>query len=242
MTTMVALILLTLGLLSNPFNHINYLNLVNLGDGLLATTEKLTYIFCVLSGLSIVVYNLIHPRLHKPLLASAAMMGLLGISAYAFSSSQSQQFSTSEAAILVSNGIASALMLGSVLGAMITGHWYLVQNKLSMSPLKNSSIIYILSVLLRIGLVSFSLFYYWNAGLANIDFSFLKSINFHSLIFYGRFAIGLVIPLILGIMVWNTAKIRSTQSATGILYATTILVLIGETFAKFLYFSTGIPF
>jgi hypothetical protein len=35
-------------------------------------------------------------------------------------------------------------------------------------------------------------------------------------------------------MVYATARIRSTQSATGILYLTVIFVLIGEFLARFL--------
>jgi hypothetical protein len=66
-------------------------------------------------------------------------------------------------------------------------------------------------------------------------------VSFDSIFFMARVTIGLVIPLIFGFMIWGTVKIRSTQSATGILYATIIMVLIGEAFAQFLSNLIGIP-
>ena len=43
-----------------------------------------------------------------------------------------------------------------------------------------------------------------------------------------RWGIGLVGPFVLAIMAWQTARIRSTQSATGILYVVVILTFLGE--------------
>jgi len=36
-------------------------------------------------------------------------------------------------------------------------------------------------------------------------------------------------------------RIRSTQSATGLLYVTVVLVLIGEMISRFLWITVGIP-
>jgi len=47
-------------------------------------------------------------------------------------------------------------------------------------------------------------------------------------------------PLALVYFIWDTVKIRSTQSATGILYIAVFLVLIGETFSRFLFLFTSI--
>ena len=44
-----------------------------------------------------------------------------------------------------------------------------------------------------------------------------------------RWIIGFVGPLVLGWMAWETARIRSTQSATGILYVVVILCFSGRT-------------
>ena len=43
-----------------------------------------------------------------------------------------------------------------------------------------------------------------------------------------RWLVGFVGPAVLGWMAWQTARIRSTQSATGILYVVIILCFLGE--------------
>jgi hypothetical protein len=50
----------------------------------------------------------------------------------------------------------------------------------------------------------------------------------------GRILIGLVGPAIIAWMVWQTARIRSTQSATGILYAGVVLAFLGELLGQLL--------
>ena len=47
-------------------------------------------------------------------------------------------------------------------------------------------------------------------------------------------------PLALGWMAWETAKIRSTQSATGILYVVVILCFLGELTSQLLLGKTGV--
>ena len=47
-------------------------------------------------------------------------------------------------------------------------------------------------------------------------------------------------PLILCILVWGTVKIRSTQSATGILYVIVLSILTGETLSQYLMLYHGL--
>jgi hypothetical protein len=61
------------------------------------------------------------------------------------------------------------------------------------------------------------------------------------ILFWARVGFGLAVPLVFGWMIWGSIKVRNTQSATGILYATIVLVLVGEAFSKYLYLFTGIP-
>jgi len=42
-------------------------------------------------------------------------------------------------------------------------------------------------------------------------------------------------------MTWETAKIRSTQSATGILYVDFFTVIVGEVLAKYVLVATTVP-
>jgi hypothetical protein len=51
---------------------------------------------------------------------------------------------------------------------------------------------------------------------------------------------GLAAPAVLSYLTWETAKIRSTQSATGILYVDFFTVVVGEMLASYVLLSTGL--
>ncbi len=125
---------------------------------------------------------------------------------------------------------------------MITGHWYLVNHKLTLKPLLMSSGIFLSSVIARTLVFGLGIIVIFLIGKSELASKLLSVLNLDSYIFYIRLIFGLVAPLIFAVMIRSSAKINSTQSATGILYATIILIVIGETFAKFLQFSTGAAF
>jgi hypothetical protein len=139
--------------------------------------------------------------------------------------------------------LGSALMLGSVLGAMITGHWYLVNHKLSIQPLRLAALLFLGATLVRvlfvIGLMSYSAFS--NEAALVESARALLGFSGRGILFWARCIIGLAGPLIFAFLIYETVKLKSTQSATGMLYATVVLVFIGEAFSKFLWFFTGIP-
>jgi hypothetical protein len=54
-----------------------------------------------------------------------------------------------------------------------------------------------------------------------------------------RWGLGFVGPLVLGWMAWQTARIRSTQSATGILYVVVVFCYLGELTSQLLHQQTG---
>jgi len=240
-TTLVACALIVFALLAEPFGDLAFFPLFNLNETNQVFSQKLTYFFFLAAALVLIIYNIIHPRLHKPLLALSFIFGILGISSYSIAIYQPLLIDSQMMALFVANGIGGTLILGSVLGAMMTGHWYLVQHKLSLSPLKNSSLIYLASVLLRIVLIGLSILTFFKMKEGRELVNAILSLNGSGYIFIGRVVFGLIVPLVFGVMVWKSTKIRSTQSATGILYATIILVLMGETFGKVLFFLIGIP-
>lgn len=134
---------------------------------------------------------------------------------------------------------SSAFMLGSVMTAMITGHWYLVNHRLTIQPLKIATLLFLAATVLRVFFVLALMA--GNALSENAAAMNLLGLSGAGMIFWARVAIGLAGPLIFGIMIYETVKLRSTQSATGILYAAVVMVFIGEAFSKFLWFFTGIP-
>ncbi|MFT5289333.1 MAG: hypothetical protein ACI82F_001394 [Planctomycetota bacterium] len=56
-----------------------------------------------------------------------------------------------------------------------------------------------------------------------------------------RITVGLVLPLIFAAMTAGSLKFKNTRSATGILYASTVLVLIGTALSVSLQDAFGVP-
>ncbi len=140
----------------------------------------------------------------------------------------------------VAGSLSSSLILGAVLVSMILGHWYLVDTSLSIAPLRDGARWLVVAVLLRWAVVAAVLLYggfeVLRVGRA-ADFIF----STRGLFFMFRTLMGLIAPLLLTGLIWQTVKIRSTQSATGLLYVASFLVLFGESFSQFLLVATGYP-
>jgi hypothetical protein len=122
----------------------------------------------------------------------------------------------------------SAIAAGGTLGAMLLGHSYLTARGLSFAPLKRMAwLLFLVLVLRTLSVIPAFL----GPNLAMMDWVFLSM----------RVALGLLVPLLLGWMVIACVRIESNQSATGILYAMTVLVcLFGELTAAYLSLA-GIP-
>jgi hypothetical protein len=120
--------------------------------------------------------------------------------------------------------LAGAAALGSSLVALSLGHWYLVSPAMAVRPLVRVSFVILAALLLQLALVVAALPQLTNSGiLAGV-----------------RILFGLVIPIPLAVMTWRTARIRSLDSATGLLYLVVALVLAGEITARALFFLTGV--
>ncbi len=137
------------------------------------------------------------------------------------------------APLLALNYLAGAGVLGSVIGAMLLGHWYLVVKDLPVAPLKVLTILFFAFLGVRLALLGIA----WGmdpAGLARIA-------SRGTVFLIVRTLFGLGAPLAMSWMVWGTVAIRSTQAATGILYGVVVFVLMGEAASRFLLLQTGFP-
>lgn len=240
-TTFVAFVLIFTALLAKPFGEFQILQIVGLTGTKQNSLEQITYLLLILSVILIILYNLYLPRLHRTTLSIIFLLGIIAISNHALMVSDSNDYGTLKKAMVITNAISSSVVSGSVVSAMITGHWYLVKHNLSLNPLRNASLIYIISVLFRIIIIILTFLTFWQMEQTHALANKIFGLTVEGIFFIGRVVIGLIIPLIFGFMIWGTVKIRSTQSATGILYATIILVLMGEVFAKYISKSIGIP-
>ena len=137
--------------------------------------------------------------------------------------------------------VTSAALLGGTSTAMILGHWYLVIPSMEVSLLQSIVKFHIGSTALRILVVSAVV--WWALVAAELpEPGFERYIlSIDGVFFWQRILFGLLGPVVLAYMTWETAKIRSTQSATGILYVDFFTVIVGEVLAKYLLVATTVP-
>jgi hypothetical protein len=131
--------------------------------------------------------------------------------------------------------LAGAMALGSALTGLSLGHWYLVSPTLSVTPLIELTFLCLGALVAQIVLLPLLLF------LPGPRPERLAELFTDDLVFLGvRVVFGLLVPLAATIMVWRTARMRSLDSATGLLYVVAALILAGEIAARTLVFLTGV--
>ncbi len=139
--------------------------------------------------------------------------------------------------LLVQLSILS-LATGGVFAAMILGHWYLVTPKLPEQPL-----VVVSRALLAIVSIQVCLFVLWTGlviGPGATGGPFGALFGDWALFVWLRLLVGLVFPLVVSWAALQTAKTRSMESATGLLYINVGTVAAGTIVAAGLYFGAGL--
>jgi hypothetical protein len=131
--------------------------------------------------------------------------------------------------------LAGSVALGSALTGLSLGHWYLVSPTLSVRPLIQVTLACLAAVVAQIVLLPLLLL------VPGPSLDRLQTLYSEYLVFLGvRVVFGLFVPLVATFMTWRTARIRSLDSATGLLYVVAALILAGEIAARTLFFLTGL--
>ncbi len=140
--------------------------------------------------------------------------------------------------------LLGGFILCGALFSMILGHWYLNVVSLPISMLKSTVKFLILIVALRfiwdMGYIFMGEVSTIRAGSLPVSMTqFLQTFDGFFLIFALFF--GTLLPLILGILTLKTIAIKSTQSATGLLYVIVISVVMADLFYKYYLVQTALP-
>jgi hypothetical protein len=140
---------------------------------------------------------------------------------------------------LIGNAVLSMLFLGFSMNAMLLGHWYLVQPKLSIDELKRVSLILLALIGLRFLFGTYGLY---EQIQGKNEAEMLKYLIGGSpgIFVLMRWVWGLVGPAALAYPIWETVKMRSTQSATGLLYIVVLFIVTGEILSLYLASFFGI--
>lgn len=143
--------------------------------------------------------------------------------------------------LVTASFLSSAALLGGSCTAMILGHWYLVLPSMDVSLLQSMVKFHIGSVIVRITVVAVAVWLGISAWEPGLEPNFQRYVlSSAGVFFWQRVLFGLLGPAVLSYLTWETAKIRSTQSATGILYVDFFTVVVGEILAKYLYLLTSV--
>src|SRR4029079_12014889 len=133
--------------------------------------------------------------------------------------------------------VTLAVALGGVWAAMVLGHWYLVTPKLPEAPLIRFARWLLLGLLVQLGL--FVLWIAVGAGPGGTP-AFAALVGRWALFVWLRLLVGLVFPVIVSWAAIQTARTRSMESATGLLYINVGTIAAGTILAAGLYFGAGL--
>jgi hypothetical protein len=143
-----------------------------------------------------------------------------------------QLFPDIPASTLVTDQLTSGLLLGMATTAMLMGHSYLIAPSMSLRPLLVLIGGVFVALALRAAAGGWGLWHWTREHpLVRLDEA--------TMLLPVRWLIGLVGPAILNFLALQTARIRSTQSATGILYVVVILTFLGEVVSQVLFQMTS---
>ena len=208
------------------------------------TAETIALVSLLVSEAAIVVYWATVGRTLaaiRPLIGGVAVgAGLVAILAQALVLAGDRGLPAQ--VLTMASFLSSAALLGGACTAMILGHWYLIIPSLQVSHLQSIVKLHIASMIVRVAVVAAAVFLAiatWEPGMGPSFRRYITSTA--GIFFWQRVLFGLAGPALLSYMTWETAKIRSTQSATGILYVDFFTVVVGEALAKYLLLATRVP-
>jgi hypothetical protein len=187
--------------------------------------------FCALAG----AYDVALLRgLRAPLLAAAALVAGVAVLTLAALSWGGGPLGT---VLLGVQLLSLTAAIGGVWAAMILGHWYLVTPKLAEAPL-----VLFARTLAFVLAAQVALFVVWlaiGAGPAGQP-GFGALAGTSALFVWLRLVVGLVFPLVISWAAVQTARTRSMESATGLLYIDVAAIAASTIVAAGLYFGAGL--
>ncbi len=140
-------------------------------------------------------------------------------------------------AVASAAALATGCVAGSVGLAMVLGHWYLTIPNLQVSHLVRMNRLTLLCMGVCLAAVGTSYLVFFGG---EPDYS--GRFDVWGLFYLGtRVTVGLLMPMLFGWMTAQSLRFENTRSATGILYASTVLVLIGTAVSISLQDSYGVP-
>jgi len=137
--------------------------------------------------------------------------------------------------------VVGALALGSVTCGMLLGHWYLIDQNLSIDPFRRMCRFFVIM------LVTQAVLLVVDAGVlplvgASASIAGLNGLlEDHAALLMVRVLLSPVAAGGIAWMIWKTLQIPQTMAATGLFYVAILAVLVGEFMGRFILFRTSLP-
>jgi hypothetical protein len=145
------------------------------------------------------------------------------------------------ASLYALTAIGSSLVLGLVSGAMLFGHWYLIDPNLPVDYLRSFVRLLGGALLADLALLAFTVAMLRFAGGAAGAAAIRALWESHSELLAIRIVLGPVATLVLAWMCWETLQVPQTMAATGLLYIAVMSTMVGEMLGRFILFRTAVP-
>lgn len=142
-------------------------------------------------------------------------------------------YGTGTALLLTFHLLSAALVLGTSMVAMSTGHWYLANAQLPFEILIRLCRLFVLAIGLKAVIVAIY-------AIGHFE-EYWRLEDFYKLVMGVRIVAGIFLAVALALMSLSCAKRHANQSATGILYVAVVFVLIGETISLYLTLGMNRP-
>ncbi|HEY4228188.1 MAG TPA: hypothetical protein VGM49_07600 [Candidatus Limnocylindrales bacterium] len=142
-----------------------------------------------------------------------------------------------DSVLLLVELLGLSVVMGGVWAAMVLGHWYLVTPRLPEAPLVRFARWLGVALAVQVGL--FVAWIGFGAGPAGSP-AFAALVGPWALFVWLRLIVGIVFPLVVSWAAVQTARSRSMESATGLLYINVGTIAAGTILAAGLYFGAGL--
>jgi hypothetical protein len=167
------------------------------------------------------------------LFAAAGWLVCAGMAAWIAARSLEHTRWAAAPSLLLASGLSGGFLI-----TMLLGHAYLTAGS-EMTQRPFARLVKMLALLLVLRALASLIFGLWPYLSLEIPRS---QQMWNTLMVTSRYGVGLLVPAVFTCMIWDCVKRRSNQSATGILYVATVLVMIGEGIALGLIGETGVVF
>lgn len=137
--------------------------------------------------------------------------------------------------------VTSSMVLGLASGAMMFGHWYLIDLGMPVDYLRTFVRMLGAALAAEVAALGLALALVARFGGSGGEAAVLSLFDSHLALLVFRVVLGPAATMILAWMCWQALKIPQTMAATGLLYIALMSALVGEMLGRFILFRTAVP-